>query len=360
MSPTEISVRGRRHDDQLHSPSRTAALPHRRSRRSISPANSSIKRDKYNVTTKSHRARRDGDVLSESPRPSKKRRTSESRSRSPPRRHMHRDRSRSPYRKDKKSHDERRHGSRSPYKKEKRSRRRNSLSRSRSRSPPRRKARRHDSNSRSASPPPKYRQERKSVRARSHESDKRTRKPLPSQEVAFKGELDPESGALDKPIEKQKPNFANTGLLAKEANTVVGTKIVLKYNEPPEARKPPSSQKWQLYVFKGDDIVDEVPLYTQSCWLLGREAAVADIHVEHPSSSKQHAVIQFRHSVKMNEFGDKQNIVRPYLIDLDSANGTKLNGDKIKDSRYYEIRDKDMIKIGLSEREYVFMLPPSS
>jgi smad nuclear-interacting protein 1 len=25
---------------------------------------------------------------------------------------------------------------------------------------------------------------------------------------------------------------------------------VLKYNEPPEARKP--SQKWRLYVFKGD------------------------------------------------------------------------------------------------------------
>jgi smad nuclear-interacting protein 1 len=146
-------------------------------------------------------------------------------------------------------------------------------------------------------------------------------------------------------------------LLAQEANTVAGTKIVLKYNEPPEARKPPASQKWTLYVFKGNDIVDEVPLYTQSCWLLGREQAVADVHIEHPSSSKQHAVIQFRHSVKMNEFGDKTNIVRPYIIDLESANGTKLNGEKIKDSRYYEVRDKDMVKIGLSDREYVFMLP---
>lgn len=228
-------------------------------------------------------------------------------------------------------------------------------------------SRRNGSLSRSRSPPEqksRYKEHRHEYRgndrSRSRGSERRSRKPLPAQDVAFKGELDPSSGAVDKPIEKQKPNFKPTGLLAKEANTVSGTKIVLKYNEPPEARKPPPSQKWQLYVFKGDDIVDEVPLYTQSCWLLGREAAVADLHVEHPSASKQHAVVQFRHSVKMNEFGDKQNIVRPYLIDLESANGTKLNGDKIKDSRYYEIRDKDMVKIGLSDREYVFMLPASS
>lgn len=182
---------------------------------------------------------------------------------------------------------------------------------------------------------------------------------MPSQEVAFKGDPLPADGALQESIVKEKPNFKPTGLLAKEANLVEGTKISLKYNEPPEARKPPASQKWQLYIFKGDDIVDEIPLYTQSCWLLGREAAVVDVHVEHPSASKQHCVVQFRHSVKVNEFGDKTNIVRPYLIDLESANGTKLNGEKVKDSRYYEIRDKDMVKVGLSDREYVFMLPPS-
>jgi smad nuclear-interacting protein 1 len=255
------------------------------------------------------------------------------------------------------SHDDGRKRHRSPYRTGKQSKRRESLSRSRS---PRRKQRRDYPGSRSPPPPRKHKHGRRHSRSRSRDLDRRSRKPLPSQEIAFKGELDPDSGALDKPIEKEKPNFANTGLLAKEANTVVGTKIVLKYNEPPDARKPPPSQKWQLYVFKGDDIVDEVPLYTQSCWLIGREAAVADVHVEHPSCSKQHAVIQFRHSVKMNEFGDKQNIVRPYLIDLESANGTRLNGEKIKDSRYYEIRDKDMVKIGLSDREYVFMLPPSS
>ena len=108
-----------------------------------------------------------------------------------------------------------------------------------------------------------------------------------------------------------------------------------------------------------------VLLYTRSCWLIGREAAVADILVEHPSASGQHAVIQFRHKKKkkkvQEEIGEETkdvDVVRPYLMDLESANGTELNGQKIGQARYVEIRDKDIIKIGGSEREYVFMLPP--
>lgn len=50
---------------------------------------------------------------------------------------------------------------------------------------------------------------------------------------------------------------------------------------------------------------------------------------------------------------------RLYIIDLNSANGTMVNGDKILPSRYLELRDKDMIQFGLSTREYVLMLPPA-
>jgi smad nuclear-interacting protein 1 len=50
-----------------------------------------------------------------------------------------------------------------------------------------------------------------------------------------------------------KPNFATSGLLAKESNMVKG--VALKYHEPPEARKP--SKNWRLYVFKGDEQVGE-------------------------------------------------------------------------------------------------------
>ncbi|KAJ4170507.1 hypothetical protein NW754_006645 [Fusarium falciforme] len=180
--------------------------------------------------------------------------------------------------------------------------------------------------------------------------------PLPSQEDSFaitNGE-EPE-----KP--KEKPNYGTTGVLAAASNSVAqadGSSITLKYHEPAEARKPSPRDQWRLFVFKGGDIVDTIDLGARSCWLVGREMAVVDLPAEHPSISKQHAVIQFRYTEKRNEFGDKIGKVKPYLIDLESANGTVLNDEKVPDSRYLELRDKDMMQFGHSTREYVIMLAP--
>lgn len=33
---------------------------------------------------------------------------------------------------------------------------------------------------------------------------------------------------------------------------------------------------------------------------------------------------------------------RPYVMDIKSTNGTILNGQKIEDSRYYELKEKDI------------------
>lgn len=85
---------------------------------------------------------------------------------------------------------------------------------------------------------------------------------------------------------------------------------------------------------------------------------MVDLPAEHPSLSKQHAVIQFRYTEKRNEYGDKIGKVKPYVIDLESANGTILNDEKIPSSRYLELRDKDMLLFGHSTREYVIMLAP--
>ena len=60
----------------------------------------------------------------------------------------------------------------------------------------------------------------------------------------------------EKEKDKAKPNFGASGLLAAATNTVKktdGTSTLLKYNEPPEARKPVVG--WRLYVFKGSEQV---------------------------------------------------------------------------------------------------------
>lgn len=131
---------------------------------------------------------------------------------------------------------------------------------------------------------------------------------------------------------------------------------VLKYSEPAEARLPSRSVVYKLFVFKSGEIVDTVELNPRSCWLVGRDRAVADLPVDHPSCSKQHAVLQFRYIVKTSEFGDKDGAVRLYLIDLESANGTILNGVEIEGRRFIEMREGDLVKFGLSTREYVLML----
>ncbi|KAI7537638.1 SMAD/FHA domain-containing protein [Hortaea werneckii] len=192
---------------------------------------------------------------------------------------------------------------------------------------------------------------------------RKARGPLPSQDESYRGDTsvqkrsDTASGPPPPP--KQKPNYKPTGLLAKEANTVAGTSKVLKYHEPPEARKPPPKEQWRLYVFKKKDLTDTIHLHERSVWLVGRDQSITDLYVEHPSISKQHAVFQFRYLTSTNEYGDRISRVKPYLIDLDSANGTKLNGEKVGASRYVELVDGDVVVFGESEREYVMMLPPA-
>ncbi len=193
------------------------------------------------------------------------------------------------------------------------------------------------------------------------QTSRKSKAPLPSQAASFQADKDPSMAVVvpEEAPEKQKPNFAPTGLLAAASNSVTqsdGTKIVLKYHEPAEARKPPVKDEWKLFVFKGADILETIELNARSCWLIGRELAVVDMAAEHPSISKQHAVIQFRYIEKKNEFGDKLGRVKPYIIDLESANGTSLNKEEIPPSRYLELRDKDMLQFGHSTREYVLML----
>lgn len=247
-----------------------------------------------------------------------------------------------------------------------RSRRRSS----RSPSPRRRRRRRDDSplssdhhrrsRDKSRSPHDRHHISRKDHHASASPPPIRSKGPLPSQQAAFPGNTTIIKPDAPPPTEKQKPNYAPTGLLAAETNTVTNgsSAIILKYHEPPEARLPPSSAAWRLYIFKGKDLLETLELHTRSCWLFGRERVVVDVPVEHPSASKQHAVVQFRHLERKNEWGERKGEVKPYVIDLDSANGTKVNGEKVEGRRYVELRTGDVLGFGESSREYVLLLPP--
>ncbi|PWA85163.1 smad nuclear-interacting protein 1 [Artemisia annua] len=152
--------------------------------------------------------------------------------------------------------------------------------------------------------------------------------------------------------EKQKPSFELSGKLAAETNRVKG--VTLLFTEPPDARKP--DIRWRFYVFKGGESLNE-PLYVhrQTCYLFGRERRVADIPTDHPSCSKQHAVLQYRQVDKEQPDGMIAKEIKPYIMDLGSTNGTFINGNRIEAERYYELMEQDTVKFGNSSREYVLL-----
>ncbi|KAJ8882589.1 hypothetical protein PR048_014400 [Dryococelus australis] len=162
----------------------------------------------------------------------------------------------------------------------------------------------------------------------------------------------PDAGKKIAPTtEKEKPNFGLSGKLAEETNTYKG--VVLKYSEPPEARKP--KKRWRLYPFKGEKCLPTLYVHRQSAYLIGRDRKIADLPVDHPSCSKQHAVFQYRLLPYTREDGTTGRRIRPYIIDLDSANGTFLNNVKIEPRKYVEVLERDVIKFGFSSREYVLL-----
>jgi len=142
-------------------------------------------------------------------------------------------------------------------------------------------------------------------------------------------------GGRDEPGDAQpppevhvEPNFGVSGRLAAETNEVNG--VVMKFQPPSEARRC-THPRWRLYVFKGDQQVgDPLPLDKFPFFLFGKERRVADIPTDHPSCSRQHAVIVFR---EVERAASLNKVVVPYIIDLETVNGTFVNGEKIEPSR---------------------------
>ncbi|XP_060801500.1 smad nuclear-interacting protein 1 isoform X3 [Amyelois transitella] len=151
--------------------------------------------------------------------------------------------------------------------------------------------------------------------------------------------------------DKEKPNFGLSGKLTADANTVNG--VVIKYSEPDDAKQP--KRRWRFYPFKGDKALPILYIHRQSAFLIGRDKKVADISLEHPSISKQHAALQYRATPFTRPDGSQGRRVRPYIIDLDSANGTFVNNKKIEPRRYVELLERDVVKFGFSQREYVLL-----
>ena len=165
-----------------------------------------------------------------------------------------------------------------------------------------------------------------------------------------------EEPSSEEPSQQQpqyKPNFGLSGALAKDmqsGNVYKG--VLLKFREPPEARAP--NTQWRLYVFKRGqkDVIEMLHISKQSAYLWGRNTDIADIHLLHPSISSQHAVLQYRAVALLP---GQIPTCQPYIMDLESTNGTFINGVRIDPAKYYQLKKGDVLTFGASTREYVLL-----
>ena len=110
--------------------------------------------------------------------------------------------------------------------------------------------------------------------------------------------------------------------------------------------------------------MEEKPLLLsgKSAFLFGTDAEVCNFTIVDESIATQHCVIQFRERFQQRELtyeeqiarGDMQTVVtersvKPFIMDLETEYGTKMNGEAVEPARYYEILDKDVINLGGSE-----------
>ncbi|CAJ1366953.1 unnamed protein product [Effrenium voratum] len=112
--------------------------------------------------------------------------------------------------------------------------------------------------------------------------------------------------------------------------------IPLKFTVPMEARRP--ATKWRLYIFaKGNEGPKVIPIHKNVGYLFGKDRRIVDVPTDHPTCSKQHAVLHYRQT--------SGGVVKPYIMDLESVNGTFVNGTRIDAARYTELREKDVLKL---------------
>lgn len=77
--------------------------------------------------------------------------------------------------------------------------------------------------------------------------------------------------------------------------------------------------------------------------------------MKNKTCSRQHAVILFRKIYNNNKKNSKINesIIKPYIQDINSANGTYLNNIRLLSNNYYELLDNDILNFGKSNKDYV-------
>lgn len=113
----------------------------------------------------------------------------------------------------------------------------------------------------------------------------------------------------------------------------------LRYVPPPWASLTGSSN-YSLEILKNGCIVDTKELSPQGHIVLGRMAPICDLVLDHPSISRQHAVLQLNQENQL------------FLQDLNSTHGTFRNKTRLEPRVFEPVTVGDIFTLGQSSRKF--------
>ena len=98
-------------------------------------------------------------------------------------------------------------------------------------------------------------------------------------------------------------------------------------------------------VIKNGAVVEAIDVAGKPFVLIGRQDDVCDIAMQHPSVSRQHAVIQHRDTGQV------------YVYELGSTHGTFVNKQRLQSKQHVELSVGDVLRFGASTRLYCLQGP---
>ena len=113
---------------------------------------------------------------------------------------------------------------------------------------------------------------------------------------------------------------------------------------PPAWATLPARSPVSLEVRRGADVIKTHDLSKKKSFVLGRQAGATDIHIPDEAVSRVHAALVHREE-------------KLYIIDLKSAAGVTVNGQRIKPNEATLVSEGSHFVLGATSLQYVVRLP---
>lgn len=118
------------------------------------------------------------------------------------------------------------------------------------------------------------------------------------------------------------------------------------YMSPQWGESPPTEdvEHISIDVLKGGSLLQTIPIVPEKTFFTFGRAPVSDVRVDHTSTSRLHAVLQFRGRAA-------------FLVDMGSTHGSTLHGHRLEPYLFHRVNVGSQFVLGQSTRSYVFNAP---